>query len=280
MAITVANYITASETTNGTTLAATTTATAAVGTRLAVCFAMPDTAGAVSCADSRGNTYTKVSDVSNASGTRNVIFSAPITTQVEIGDTITVTCPSVEVRVQSTLKISDLTNGGVLDKTSTATGNSTAPASGAQTITAADEALIGNLSAYDGSVTVMSLDAVASGWTAATGLTANGLSSTVGVFPIYRVTSAVASHEASGTLNSTFQWSAAMATFYAPGTVTLTPDTAVTTFTAVDATLTRTFVLTPDTAVATFTAVDATLIKTSRMIALRNWWRRGSRRRI
>src|SRR3989442_4784866 len=68
----------------------------AVGDTVIVTFVMDPSAGAVSCADSGGNSYSLDADVTNRSGTsgvRTVIFSAFVNTALGNQGTITVTHP-------------------------------------------------------------------------------------------------------------------------------------------------------------------------------------------
>ena len=96
----VKNVGTASSKTLGTTLAVTLAAGVNVpaGDSVFVTFAMDPGAGPVSCADSKGNVYSNDADVTNGSltsGVRTLVFSAPMTTALAPGDTITVTTPSI-----------------------------------------------------------------------------------------------------------------------------------------------------------------------------------------
>src|SRR3989441_5535079 len=118
----------------------------AVGDTLIVTFVMDPAAGAVSCADSRGNSYSVDADVTNGSGTsgvRTVVCSASVATALGNNDTITVTHPLATSNALSVNEFSGL-RASALDKTAGATGNSTTPASGATALTAQpDELLIG-----------------------------------------------------------------------------------------------------------------------------------------
>lgn len=244
MALAVAEYIAGQNAIAGTTVTATTTATAAVGTRLTAHFAMPETAGTVSCADTRGNTWTKITDVSN--GTRNVIFSAPITTQIEIGDEITVTSPSAAARVVTVLKITDITGGGTLDQSSSAGGTGTAAASGSINTTVAAQALVGSVS-----YTAAAISAVGAGWTQ--GSEVSPLGGVTYITPVWRILASTGAHEVTATLDSSDSWCAAIAGFYGSSTQTLTPGSAT----------------------ATWSVPAPTVILKRPMIALRNWWRRS-----
>src|SRR3989442_1369088 len=118
----------------------------AVGDTLIVTFVMDPAVGAVSCADSRGNSYSVDADVTNGSGTsgvRTVVCSASVATALGNNDTITVTHPLATSKALSVNEFSGL-RASALDKTAGATGNSTTPASGATALSAQpDELLIG-----------------------------------------------------------------------------------------------------------------------------------------
>lgn len=95
MAITPTRAGSTVETTTSTTIAAVLTAqvNAAPGTRLIVgyCSLNTDTDGAITAVDSRGNSYNL--DAADRAGARAVaVLSAPVTTTLQIGDTVTVTC--------------------------------------------------------------------------------------------------------------------------------------------------------------------------------------------
>ncbi|HYY05196.1 MAG TPA: hypothetical protein VE997_01365, partial [Candidatus Limnocylindria bacterium] len=67
----------------------------AAGNTVIVTFAMDPVSGSVTCADTKGNTYTLDADVMNGTsgsgnGVRTVVFSAPVTTALVSGNTITV----------------------------------------------------------------------------------------------------------------------------------------------------------------------------------------------
>ena len=63
---------------SGTSIAVTLTAAVAAGDTVIVTFAMDPATGTVTCADTKGNTYTADADVTNGSGTsgvRTIVFS-------------------------------------------------------------------------------------------------------------------------------------------------------------------------------------------------------------
>src|SRR5438132_11542779 len=90
----------------------------------------PDT-GTVSCADSQGNTYSKDADQTNGSGTtgvRTLIFSTRVTSALASGDSFTVTFQNSIVA--KAIGASEFYGIVALDRTATATGNSTTASSG------------------------------------------------------------------------------------------------------------------------------------------------------
>ncbi len=117
-------------TATGTTLTVTVPAAGvAAGNTVLVSFAMDPVSGTVSGTDSRGNTYTDDSDIMNGTsgsgtGVRTVVLSAPVTTALVSGDTITITFPSVGSKAASIFSVNDLISASRVDKTSSATGSS------------------------------------------------------------------------------------------------------------------------------------------------------------
>src|SRR2546425_532508 len=98
----VKNIGTNASTTTGTTIPVTVPAAGvAAGNTVIVTIALDPTSGSVTCADTKGNSYSKDADVTNgsaAAGARTVIFSARVATALTSGNTITVTHPSVATR--------------------------------------------------------------------------------------------------------------------------------------------------------------------------------------
>ncbi|MFZ5910230.1 MAG: sortase [Chloroflexota bacterium] len=135
---------TAQSKTTGTTLTITTTSAVTAGDDIIVTFVMDNAAGTVSVSDSVGNTYTSYADVTNANGVRTVIFAAFHVTALPNGSTITIAHPSVTARAATAGNFRGLAPSGVFDRSSTGTGHSADPSSGATALTnQADELLIG-----------------------------------------------------------------------------------------------------------------------------------------
>jgi cysteine-rich repeat protein len=215
----VTNVGTNGNTTTGSTIAVTVAAGGvAVNNTVIVAFAMDPATGAVTVADTRGNTYTSNADVSNGSGTngvRTVVLSTRLTTALLAGDTITVTHPSVAARAVSVNVFSGLAGASVLDRTATGTGTSTAPATPATAATTqADELLIGAMGVETGSTETFTLGASyitgtnrsSSAGTAAANIT---------IDPEYRIVAATGTYTATGTLSASRAWAAAIATYRA-----------------------------------------------------------------
>src|SRR2546428_12637533 len=131
----------------GTTLAVTVpSGGVAAGHTLIVTVALDPAAGAVSCSDSKGNTYTKDIDLTRGSGTdgvRTVVCSAAIRTALAAGNTIVVTHPSAMARAMNVAEFSGFLTPA-LDRSARATGTDGAVSSGATAApTQASELLIG-----------------------------------------------------------------------------------------------------------------------------------------
>ncbi len=194
----------------GTTLTATVpTGGVAQNSRVVVCFGMPATDGVVSCADDGNNTYAVDADVTNASGYRGVMLSAPVTTFLAPGDSITITCPSVSDRAGTLFVITGLDGGGQRDQFATATGNSDAPTSGPIMPTAAEEALV----AFFVRAADPALFTAGTGWTQGAAAMSTGTT----VDPVYRVAHASGTYTADGAYEVSAYWSAAVASYKTAG---------------------------------------------------------------
>jgi hypothetical protein len=115
----------------------------AVGRTILVRLAMRAAgAGAVSVADSRGNVYTKDADA-NEGTARIAVFTAPVTTALLAGDTISATHPNnPDSSGIVAAELKNLVAAGRVDVVGTATGNSSNPSASIGT-TAASDFLIG-----------------------------------------------------------------------------------------------------------------------------------------
>ena len=234
-------------TTTGTSLALTVPATGvAAGNTLLVSFAMDPVSGTVSVADSRGNTYTDNADVMNGTsgsgtGVRTVVLSAPVTTALVSGDTITVTFPSVGSKAFSVYAVNDLISASRVDKTNTATGSSSSPSSGATAATThANELLVGAIGSESrvASVTMTAGGSLSllNNACADTGTT----SSSITVFPEYRIVSATGAQTASGSLTSSERWAAAIVAYVSADQVITFPSPGNQTYGVAPITLTAT----------------------------------------
>src|SRR5438552_3456823 len=189
----------------------------AVGDTVIVTFAMDPSAGSVSCADSRGNSYGLDADVTNGSGTsgvRTVIFSAFVNTALGNQDTITVTHPLATSKAVSVDEFSGL-RASALDRTPSATGNETTPATSATAVTTQpDELLLGAVGVETKKTESFTPGAGYTALTASSSGPALGASTdNVTIDPEYQIVTATGSYAAGGTLGRVRLWAAAIATY-------------------------------------------------------------------
>jgi hypothetical protein len=207
---------TATSATSGTTIAVIVPAEGvAVNNTIIVAVAMDANTGSVSVNDTGGNSYTVDKDI--ASGTdntavRTLVFSAPVTTALVSGNTITVTMPTTVGKAVSASCFGGLVTATPVDQTASATGTSTSPSSGSTaTTTQPDELVIGAIGVEETSTSATTLTP-GSGYTA---LAQNGTASTIGVriLPEYKIVSALSIYAGNGTLNQSRDWAAAVVTY-------------------------------------------------------------------
>ena len=213
----VKNIGNAGSTTAGTTLAVTVpTAGVAAGNRVIVTVALDPASGTVSCADTKSNVYTKDLDVTQGSGTsgvRTVIFSAPVTTALVSGNTITVTHPSLAARAMNADEFSGIVASGALDKIASAVGSSTTASSGSTATTAqANELLVGAV----GVETRSEAFTAGSGYTLLASVSSSAAGTAANNVTIdyeARIVAATGAYVADGTLATSRQWAAGIATY-------------------------------------------------------------------
>ncbi|TMA66325.1 MAG: hypothetical protein E6J69_11085, partial [Deltaproteobacteria bacterium] len=202
----------------GTTIAVTVPAGGVpAGHTVIVTVALDPAAGAVSCSDSKGNTYTKDLDVTRGSGTdgvRTVVCSAAIRTALAAGNTVVATHPSVIARAVNAAEFSGFLTPA-LDRSASATGATTTLSSGATAVTTqAAELLIGAAGIESKHPTDFT---PAPGYTslgyASSETIPNGLAKQVTLYTQYRVVSTIGSYSANGTVQPSRQWAAAIATY-------------------------------------------------------------------
>ena len=208
---------------SGTSIAVTLTAAVAAGDTVIVAFAMDPATGTVTCADTKGNTYTADADVTNGSGTsgvRTIVFSAPVTTALVSGNTITVTHPTATARALSVNEFSGLATTAAFDKKASATNtvaNMTPSSGSTATISQPVELLIGAIGVEGKSSDTFT---AGSGYTAlsSTGSGQSGSDGTIYITidPEYRIVSTAQGYTANGTLGTSRLWAAAIATYKAP----------------------------------------------------------------
>ena len=202
----------------GTTIAVTVPAGGVpAGHTVIVTVALDPAAGAVSCSDSKGNTYTKDLDVTRGSGTdgvRTVVCSAAIRTALAAGNTVVATHPSVIARAVNAAEFSGFLTPA-LDRSASATGATTTLSSGATAVTTqAAELLIGAAGIESKHPTDFT---PAPGYTslgyASSETIPNGLAKQITLYTQYRVVSTTGSYSANGTVQPSRQWAAAIATY-------------------------------------------------------------------
>ncbi len=132
--------------TSGTSLVVNTTAPVTAGDAIIIAYATdPNANVSFSLTDSVGNTYTQVGYAVNTGQLRTYIFAAYNVNALPSGSTITINAGvAVTARAAVASVFRGLADEDVLDRTSTGTGNSASPSSGATATTVeADELLIG-----------------------------------------------------------------------------------------------------------------------------------------
>jgi hypothetical protein len=189
-----------------------------LGHRVIVTVAMDPDAGAVSCADSRGNLYGLDADVTNGSGTtgvRALAFSAPMTTALAAGDAITVTfANSIAAKA---ISAADFVGIGAADKTAETTGNDLSPSSGPTSPTVRpNELLMGVIGVetklnqtFTGGAGYTVLDRAQSD------PNAGNPGRHVTIDPEFQLVGAIGSYDADGVLGGPRAWAAAIVTYRA-----------------------------------------------------------------
>jgi len=167
-------------------------------------------AGAVSCSDTKANSYTIDADITGAG--RLFVCSAHNVTALASGDTITASYPGFSgVTTASANEFSGIAPTTPADKVSTAAGNNPSPSSGSTaTTTQANELLFGAI-AHNSTPTF----APGSGYNLAGQVIGGSGSGQKTNSPEYRIVSATGSYAADGTLSSGQQWQAAIVTYKA-----------------------------------------------------------------
>lgn len=153
-----------------------------------------------SVTDTGGNTYAE--DVSAVNSLFAKIFSAPITTALNAGDTITLTTNSIS---QRGISVDEFDTGLTLDKTATGTGNDTAPTAGPVTTTSADEILYATFACAN----------LAGGFTAGGSFTGTAHNELQGraIDTEYQEVAATGSYSGTGTYADAATWTAVFATY-------------------------------------------------------------------
>ena len=175
------------------------------GDSIIITFAMDDVAGAVSCNDTRGNSYSVDADITNPGNVRTVVLSAHHVVGLSSGDFIRVTHPATAARVVSANEFAGLAVGA-RDQTQSAIGTGKAPSSGtAASTTQARELLIGAIGVA-GPLT----DTFKAG-AQYTALGADG--TTITIDSEFQIVQSIGAFDASGRLNKSRSWAASIVTY-------------------------------------------------------------------
>jgi hypothetical protein len=220
-AITLAQVIgTSSTAAAGTSIAVTVPASGvAAGETVVLAFVMRDTGTAIAATDTRGNPYTLAVEADDAGLVRTAILSAPVLTPLTAGDTITVTHPPTTARALSAAAFTGVAVPAPLDRTATGAGTGTTPATALTAPSgSADELVLGAIGT-DGPASDTLTPGAGFGALPSAG-TATGTDATI--YPEFLVTTTIGSYAASGTLSTSRDWAAAVATFVAASSATTT----------------------------------------------------------
>jgi hypothetical protein len=178
------------------------------GHTITVAVATGTFAGAVGCADNRGNTYTVVADRNTGNG-RLFVCSATAATTLTAGDTVTATYPGFSgLSVISVNAISDAVSTGTVGQTVTSAGNNAAPNSGSVTTTHPYEAVFGVIA--HNSTPVLTLGA---GYTTVGAVSGGSGSGMRTLTPMFRLAATPGTYAAAGTLSAGQQWRAVAVTY-------------------------------------------------------------------
>jgi hypothetical protein len=195
---------TANSTSSSTNISVTVSAAGvAAGNTIIVTFTMSSVTGTVSVTDTKGNIYTSDADVNYSSYVRTLVFSAPVTTALVSGNTITVTYPSAVSKAVSIYYVSGLVL--LKDQSATATGNSSSLSSGNTANTTQDYELLIGAIGYNNTSTFT----VGGSFTALTKSTAG---SKLTIQPEYRIVTSDGVYAASGSITSG-RWAAAIVAY-------------------------------------------------------------------
>ncbi|MEA2079023.1 MAG: C25 family peptidase propeptide domain-containing protein, partial [Pseudomonadota bacterium] len=199
-----------------TTLSVTLSSGVTNGNSVIISFAADDGGGTVTCADDvvPGNTYNVDVDVTSTNNVRTVIISAHNVSGLVSGKTITVTLSSSGLaRAMSVTEFSGLVTSSTLDQTKSSTGTGTAPSSTATASTTfAHELLIGAIGFENKPNITLT---AGSGWAnlPKDGTGTGGPTTNITIAPEYQIVTATGTYTADGTLSSSVDWAAAIATY-------------------------------------------------------------------
>jgi hypothetical protein len=185
----------------------------ASGHSVVVAFAMDHSVGTVRAADSAGNTYTVDADVTTATGVRTVLLAAHNVLPLPGGSTITITHPSAAARALSATEFSAVAATSALDRTSTSTGKSTSPSSGTTAMTNQTSEILIGVIGVEGPVTETFTPGASFTSLAGSGTTGGSPASNITVRAEYRIVALTGAYSATGTLNASRGWAAAIGTY-------------------------------------------------------------------
>lgn len=208
--------------TDGTSLAITTNAAVAAGDDILIAFAADPAANISSVTDSAGNTYNNVADVTNSGNVRTIILAAYNVTALPIGSTITINHASSTARTAVVSVFRGLADNAVLDQTQMGTGSGNLPSSGATAATTqADELLIGGIGTEGphNDPPGVWMNSFTEGARLGTNFGSTGGGDTdITVALGWRIVGATSSYTAAkGSMPTSRDWAAAIATFKGPG---------------------------------------------------------------
>lgn len=167
------------------------------------------------CSDSKGNTYTVDREYNYNNSKQGSICSAPITTALVSGDTITVTHTSINASAMSASEFSGLLTVGALDQTA-ATINQTTNIDSTVTATTAqaDELLFGSIASENPPTTTFTPGGTFTALPSA-GTSGSAASSNMTIFSEYNIVSSIGTYNATGTLSAAPDSIAIIATYKA-----------------------------------------------------------------
>ncbi|MEW5852531.1 MAG: hypothetical protein AB2A00_27340 [Myxococcota bacterium] len=131
--------------TSSSTLSVTVGTAVTAGNRVVIAFAMDDVSGTVSASDTAGNSYAVDADSQNTGTVRNVILSAHMSSGLAVGNTITVSFPTVTAKAMVVAEYYGVAPTNAVHGTASNTATSGVISTGSVTTTRADILLVGTV---------------------------------------------------------------------------------------------------------------------------------------